>query len=590
MRMQRSLLFWIFLILPHLPVSAAIEKSNLKKDVEFLASDELKGRLTGTPEARRAAEYIAAEFLKAGLQNPSSSSSPFQSFEFTSGIELGTANVLSAEFADQKKSYKLQEDFIPVGFSEEGNVANAPVIFAGYGIRASDQKHDDYDGLQVRGKIVLVYRFGPEGNDPKSPFSRYYPIRYKAMTARDLGASALLVISENETDDQLLPLRKDSTFGSSGIPVFSLRRSIALEWLQNSKQTLPDRKDPHAFAGFEIHGVRVSLKSNLVRQKSKSDNVMGWLPAANPTEETIVIGAHYDHLGMGIEGSLAAKWDEVHNGADDNASGTAGLLEIARFFGARKNDLKRNILFIAFGGEELGVLGSTYFVKNPVIPLHNIVAMLNMDMIGRLRDQKLLVGGTGTSPQWQELLSRVNGQGLKITQNQDGYGPSDHSLFYSKDIPVLFFFTGAHNDYHKPGDDAEKIEYEGMVTILTYVSRIADQILEMRERPKFQRVKSSSQRVAAGGFRVYLGTIPDYAEEGKGVKLTGVREGSPAEKAGLQAEDRIVEFGGKKIDNVYDYTYALQQHEPGETVTVFVLRGEQRLSLQVKLEPRAARE
>jgi membrane-associated protease RseP (regulator of RpoE activity) len=222
-----------------------------------------------------------------------------------------------------------------------------------------------------------------------------------------------------------------------------------------------------------------------------------------------------------------------------------------------------------------------------VIPLKSIVAMLNMDMIGRLRDQKLVVGGAGTSPDWEKLLDDANEFGLKVTKHQDGYGPSDHSVFYGKDIPVLFFFTGSHPQYHKPEDDANLIEYKGEATVLEYVEKIMQEIMELPASPKFTRVSSQSEQIATRGFRVYLGTIPDYAEEVKGVKLTGVREGSPAEKAGIRGGDVIVEFGGKQIDNVYDYTYALQEHKPGDTVTVVVLRDGQRVSMEVKLEHRS---
>jgi hypothetical protein len=251
--------------------------------------------------------------------------------------------------------------------------------------------------------------------------------------------------------------------------------------------------------------------------------------------------------------------------------------------------LQRNILFVAFGAEELGVLGSSHFVKNSPVELENIVAMLNMDMIGRLRNQKLLVGGTGTAPEWKEILNGLNGNRLKLTFNEDGYGPSDHSVFYGKNIPVLFFFTGAHPEYHKPEDDPERIAYEGMVAVVDYVSRISENILALPSRPKFVRVKTSPGRgVATGGFNVYLGTIPDYAEEVKGVKLSGVREGSPAERAGMKSGDVIVDFAGKKIENVYDYTYALQQHKPDEVVTVIVLRDGKRLPLQIKLASRTS--
>jgi aminopeptidase YwaD len=461
-------------------------------------------------------------------------------------------------------------------------------VFAGYGIRAPDLEYDNYKGLDIKGKLVVVYRFGPEGDDPKSRYSTYYPLRYKGMIARDLGAAGLLVVSETAEDDELIPLRKDSSFGTSGIPILSVKRSVIEGWMKRSGKAFPDSKNPNDKLSFDFPDLQVSLASHLIREKSKSENVLGWLPAETPTKETLVFGAHYDHLGLGVEGSLSPKWGIVHNGADDNASGVAGVLELARVFGSRKNTLNRNILFIAFGGEELGVLGSSYFVKNPVIPLDDIVAMINMDMIGRLREKKLVVGGTGTSPAWNGILDEANVDGLKITKNEDGYGPSDHSMFYAKDIPVLFFFTGAHAQYHKPEDDANLIEYKGMVTVVNYVERVAEKILAMPSRAQFTRVNPKSSQIAAGGFRVFLGTIPDYSEEVKGVKLTGVIEGSPAEKAGIRAGDIIIEFGGKKVENIYDYTYALQEHKPGDFVTVIVLRNSNQVSMEVKLERRPA--
>ncbi len=464
------------------------------------------------------------------------------------------------------------------------------MIFAGYGIRAPDLKYDNYEGIDVKGKAVVCYRFGPEGDDPKSPYSQYYPLRHKAMIARELGAVAILTVSESEKEDELLKLRRDSSFGTSGIPVLSIKRSVFLEWIKMAGLKYPEKSDPHAATNFDLPGVQISVTTNMIRERSKSDNVLGWLSAKTPTKETLVVGAHYDHLGTGTEGSLSSKWGVVHNGADDNASGVAGLLEMARFHGSRKHQLQRNVLFVAFGGEELGVLGSGYFVKNPVIPLQDVIAMLNMDMIGRLRDKKLVVGGTGTSPAWKEMLQASNQDGLKITFNEDGYGPSDHSMFYAKNIPVLFFFTGAHAQYHKPEDDTALIEYKGMVKVLNYVSRIVERIIAMPSKPQFAKVKSNAQASGAGGFRVYLGTIPDYAAEVKGVKLTGVREGSPAEKAGIREGDIIVEFGGQQIQNVYDYTYRLQQHKPGDVVTVVVLRENKRTSLQVTLEKRASAE
>ncbi len=563
-----------------------INHSNIKRDVTFLASDEMQGRLTGTPEARKAAEYIARQFRESGLVHPPGMNSPYQQFEFTSGIKLGITNTLAMKSTTSRTEYQVGNDFIPTGFSEDAVIDNAPVVFAGYGIRTQDLKTDDYEGVDVKGKVVLCYNYGPEGDDPKSPYSTYYPIRYKAMTAREHGASALLIVSQTPDDDELLALRKDSSFGTAGIPVISIKRSVVTQWLQSAGVRYPDPEN-HDAMSFTLPNVTVSLKTNLVREKNKSDNVLGWLPAGKTTHETIVIGAHYDHLGLGIEGSLASRWGSVHNGADDNASGVAGLLELARYFSAPRPAPHRNILFIAFGGEELGVLGSTFYVKNPPFPLSNIVTMLNMDMIGRLRNKKLIVGGTGTSPSWNTILQEANTDGIKLTLNENGYGPSDHASYYARNIPVLFFFTGAHSEYHKPEDDAGLIEYDGLVTVTNYIARIVEKIDDLPAPPEFVRAKPGTQEAASRGFRVYLGTIPDYTEEVKGVKLTGVREESPSEKAGIKAGDIIVTLGDKTIENVYDYTYALQSFKPGDTATVVVLRDGQRISLPVTFEKKS---
>lgn len=559
-----------------------VSEQLLRKHVEYLASDAMKGRLTGTPEARQAAEYIAAEFKKYGLVNPPGMATPYQQFEFTSGVKLGADNKLSAAGS----AYKAEQDFIPSGFSDDAVLTGASVVFGGFGIQARDQKHDDYSGLDVKGKAVIVYRYGPEGDDPKSAFAQYYPVRYKAMTAREQGASALLVVAQEEDADELPKLRTDASFGTSGIPVLFIKRSVAAALLKQAGKEFPDPSNPHAGPmAFDLPGVTLNLHCHLIRERAHSDNVLGWLPAAAPAQETLVIGAHYDHLGLGIEGSLAPKWGEVHNGADDNASGVAGVLELARVFSERRSELKRNMLFMAFGGEELGDLGSGYFVKKPVLPLKDIVTMINLDMIGRLRDNKLVIGGAGTSSAWKDLLA--NSGDLKLTLNEDGYGPSDHSSFYAKDIPVLFFFTGAHAQYHRPEDDANTLNYPGMVEVLRYTELLADEIDVAQKAPEYTRAKSSGQEMAGRGFRVYVGTIPDYTEEVKGVKLSGVREGSPAEKAGLKGGDTIIQFGSKKVENIYDYTYALQDHKPGDVVTIVVLRDGKEVSVQATLERRA---
>lgn len=570
--------------------SAAFSEERLRKDVSALASPKLEGRLTGTPEAREAARYVAEGFRAAGLLPPPGAADYFAPFPFTAGVHAGEGNAVRLQAAGGEVSLVVGREVQPLGMSEDGDLRSLPVVFAGYGIRAPDLKWDDYQGLDVKGKAVAVYRWGPDGDDPKSPFALYYPIRYKAMAARELGAKALVVLGPSDGEDDLVPLSTTARGGSSGLVVLSARRAPFARAFAAAGRALPDPKDPHGPPlRFEVPGVTLSAVVRLVREKAEGVNVLGWLPATAPSQETVVLCAHYDHLGRGVEGSLAETKGEVHPGADDNASGTAGLLALARYF-AGKPERPRNLLFASFAGEELGTLGSSHLVKAPPLPLERVVAVLNFDMIGRLRENRLVVGGAGTSPVFKGLLEKANTEGLDLALGEDGYGASDHAVFYAQGIPVLFFFTGAHEDYHRPSDTPDKVLYGGEARVLRFAARAAEALLALPERPAYVRVAPPPGEAAGRGFRVYLGTIPDYASEGKGVRLMGVRPGSPAERGGLRKGDVIVRFGGKAVENVYDYTFALQDHRPGDTVEVTVLRDGSPLDLTVTLERRPGKD
>jgi aminopeptidase YwaD len=353
-----------------------------------------------------------------------------------------------------------------------------------------------------------------------------------------------------------------------------------------------------------------------MRREVPAYNVVGILDGSDPAlkNETIVIGAHYDHLGRGGEGSLAPRSGEIHHGADDNASGVAGVLELAHVFTTQRPKPKRTILFVAFSGEEEGLLGSSYYVNHPLAPLANTVAMINMDMIGRMKDRKLIIGGVGTAKEWRDIVGSGNSlQGMTVTAsagttplgipvvvsangrpivsmdssktfdltlNEDGYGPSDHSSFYSKQIPVLFFWTGTHEDYHKPSDTSDKINYEAEARVLSLVARIVRDIDQGDRRPTYTIAKSESSGRSTG-FRVYLGTIPNYADTNDGLLLDGVRDDSPASAAGLKAGDRIVKIAGRDVHNVYDYTYALGEMKAGQEYVIEVKRGTERFTLKI---------
>lgn len=570
------------------PPALEVSAENVKRDVTFLASPELKGRLTGSPEGRRAAEYVAGQLKAAGLVTVPGMASFFQPFEFTARVTLAEGNGLTIAAAGKSTRYEPETDYAPTGFSDDADVKGAPVVFAGYGIKAADLQYDDYAGLDVKGKAVFIYKYGPEGDDPKSKFSLYYPLRYKAMIAREAGAAAVVVMSPDPEDDEIMKLKTDRGFGTTGIPVLSAKRAVLETWVKSADKALPDLKNPKASPlTFEVPGATLSVACRLNREKATGDNVVAWLPATSPTDQTLVIGAHYDHLGLGIDGSLAASPGQVHPGADDNASGTSGLMELARGF-AKEEARGRNILFVAFGGEEMGTLGSSHFVKTPPVPLKSMVAMLNMDMIGRMRESKLTVGGAGTAAEWRPLLAASDTEGIVLTLNDDGYGASDHSLFNGKGIPVLFFFTGAHAEYHRPEDRPETLDYPQEARVLRFVSRVANGVLAFPAPPAYVVVKSSGKEGGRGNFRVYLGTIPDFNEEVEGVRLAAVRPESPAEAAGIKAGDTIVRLGDKRIANLYDYTYALQEHKPGETAPVVVLRDGKEVTLEVTFGKRAS--
>jgi len=531
----------------------------LKKDVSYLASDALEGRRTGTKGANDASRYIADEFSRLGLKRS------LQSFPYVAGVELGKGNALT--FGPNRDALQVGVDWLPLGFSTNGRVVAAPVS-VGFGITASELNHDDYAGGNAKGKIAIANQGTPDSDNPHGRFIRFEGVRWKAVAARNAGASALIVVAREDDfkSDRLTKLTFDNQGGDAGIPVVVVSRQ-GLEKIQKAAE--------------------ISLTIDVVRKEVPAYNVIGVLEGSDPVlkNENIVIGAHYDHLGHGGEGSgsLSPDSNDIHHGADDNASGTAGVLELARIFSAQRPRLKRTLVFIAFGGEEEGLLGSNYYVNHPVVPLANTVAMINMDMIGRMRDQKLSIGGVGTATEWRPMLTQTNG--FELTMSEDGLGPSDHSSFYLKQIPVLFFFTGAHNDYHKPSDTFEKINYTDEARILTLVTRIIRDLDAAEKRPTYVAVKSSSTP-RAGGFRVFVGTIPNYADSTNGLLIDGVRDDSPAAKAGIKAGDRVVKIGDREIKNVYDYTYALGEMKAGQEYVFEVVRGNEKLSLKVVPEGR----
>ena len=630
--------------------NVAPSTERLRAHVTFLASDKLEGRRTGTTGATVAADYIADEFAKLGLKplpQPGAKKLKnkfFQPFPYVSGVELGKGNELMFSFAPNPSApkvsanqtgFRVGEDWMPLGLSTNSRV-NAGLIFVGYGITASELKYDDYAGSNASGNIAIIFSGTPDGDNPHGQFARYEDVRWKAIAARNAGAKALIVIAseQNFQDDRLSRLRYDNSAGDAGLPVVAISRRAAIQilGLSDSAALLELEREAKSRATTEgkaysarTTGETVTLATDLVRREADAANVVGVLEGSDPNlkGETVIIGAHYDHLGHGGAGSLAPKEGEIHHGADDNASGVAGVLELARIFSAQRP--RRTLVFMTFSGEEEGLIGSNYYVNHPLVPLANTVAMINMDMIGRMKNKTLTVGGIGTAEEWRSMIESANllqgmtvsttagsqhgsspGVGVPIvvaangqpvvnsdpakqftlTLNSDGYGPSDHSSFYAKQVPVLFFWTGTHEDYHKPSDTADKINYDDEARIVSVVSRVIQSVDAADKKPTYTLAKTEATGRSTG-FRVYLGTIPNYADTNEGLLLDGVRDDSPAAKAGLKAGDRIVKLAGRDVRNVYDYTYALGEMKAGQEYDVEVMRGGERVKL--KLTPAARR-
>ena len=617
----------------------------LRAHISYLASDKLEGRRTGSPGADMAAEYIAREFARYGLRRSVGRDLPgmsileadsprryMQEFPFVSGVELGKNNSMlftphaqasttqtespATQTGARAASLDLRpgEDWMPLGFSSNARLANATMAFVGYGIKADEIHYDDYAGVPVAGRIVIAFDGTPDGDNPHGHFAQYADVRWKAIAARNSGAAALVVITreENFKDDRLSRLSFDNSSGEAGLPVVAISRQVAerifeagglapVAAVEKATQeivatlTQPVGTQKRVNASTPLQNVTLTIATDITHRNAPAYNVVGILDGSDPVlrNEFIVIGAHYDHLGRGGEGSLAPGEGEIHHGADDNASGVAGMLELARIFSMERKNLRRSLVFIAFSGEEEGLLGSNFYVNHPIVPLDKTVAMINMDMIGRMKDNRLIIGGVGTASEWRKWIEGTSALGritassgsanlynFSLTLNEDGYGPSDHSSFYSKQVPVLFFFTGTHNDYHKPSDTAEKINYEDEARIITFISVLMRSIDMDEKRPGYTVAKSESQGRSMG-FRVYLGTIPNYAESNDGLRLDGVREDSPAAKAGLKAGDRITRLAGREVRNVYDYTYALGEMKAGQEYEVELVRGTETLKLKI---------
>jgi hypothetical protein len=566
-------------------------------DIKSLTAPSMEGRGDGTKGLTRAAHMLEKRYKQLGLK-PAGSNSSFQPFTVITGAKLKSShNHFSVQDAAQKRELKLNQDFVPFSFSSSGSVS-APVVFAGYGASADEFGYDDYSGIDVKDKIVVVLRYEPAGFADKSGntgLTRHSQLISKAINARNHGAKAIVLMNGKlgDGEDDLLT-RFGSVSGpeNTGIVLVQVKNDVAEHWFQAAGKSLADAQGqinhgtkPQSFAFPDT--LHMSINVDIETTRATVNNVLAYLPGK--TDEYVIIGAHYDHLGRGNYDSLApSQVGQIHPGADDNASGTAGVLELARLFAPMKGELQRGILFASFAGEELGLLGSAHWVQEPTLPLDKAVAMLNMDMIGRIKDDKVYIGGVGTGSTLQAALERAQSKSnFKVEYSPGGYSASDHTSFVTKKIPVLFFFSGLHSDYHKPSDTWEKINSQSAARLVDVVASTGLQLASAPERPTFVTVVEDKPLAGGGGgYGPYFGSIPDFGQVENGVKFSDVKPASPAEKAGLKAGDILVQFGDKPIKNLYDFTDALRRSKVGDVVEVTVMRDGKPMKATVKLEQR----
>ncbi|MEZ6060895.1 MAG: M28 family peptidase [Planctomycetaceae bacterium] len=661
---------------------SAFAAADAVRHVEYLCRPQLQGRLTGTRGEKLATNYVALYLETLGLEPAGDDDTWFQEFEFTSGVSTGENNRLIASFrpadeviapneqSDAKpgsqadapknadsatrnatdqltatKNYQPGADWLPLAFSATGEFAPADVVFAGYGIQVPEgegfEEYDSFVHLDVKDKWVLAFRFMPEDLTPerRQYFARFSSLRFKAMKLRDMGARGLILVSgpTSGVREQLIPLQFDGSLAGTSLPVISVTNEVAGEWLKSAGRGLAtlqkklDSGDPAM--GFPIPGVSLSAVIDVQQERKTGRNVLGRLQLGDaPAHEIVVVGAHIDHLGAGSNSNSLARDDEqsqIHFGADDNASGVAAMLQIAEAL-AQARDAgalagKRDVVFAAWSGEELGLLGSSHYVKqletlfsqhaaalsgsepesdaqNPDAPdveqnaeasddtsgpntggLHMYVAAcLNMDMVGRMQE-KLILQGIGSSTAWDRLIEQANVPlGLPVTLQQDSYLPTDASVFFMHGVPILSAFTGNHGEYHTPRDTPEKLNYEGISKIAHLMSLVCRSLIADEKAPLYvsqDRPKDGQRRA---NLRAYLGTIPDYAESDvKGVLLSGVSKGGPADTAGIQGGDVIVMLAGRKIENIYDYTYAIEALKIDQEVEIVVKRNDEEVPLKV---------
>jgi hypothetical protein len=552
------------------PAGYRMTTDSVYRHIAVLASDSLEGREVGEAGEWKASQYIISIFKAAGLEPKGDDGSFLQPFEFTKRVDEGPENRLRIA----GRELLVQEDFQPLQHSNNGRFEFDTVVYVGYGIVTADSSHDDYAGLDVAGRAVLIRRYAPESASQDSDttavdttYDRYRSLVSKISTALDHGAKGIFFYTPATHDDTILS-RDAQHITPKDVPVIFLRRA----GLEKIGQPL---EEPLL--------TDVSGQTDLIRVRDTGYNVVGYLPGDDATVS--IIGAHYDHLGWGTSSSryLGAE-KKIHYGADDNGSGTAALLELARYFADPAHHLTHSLLFIAFSGEESGTLGSGHYVRNWTVDKAQTKMMVNMDMIGRLADQEsgLAIMGTGTCQEFKDYFEGLELVDLKTVFKESGAGPSDHTAFYHDSIPSLHFFTGAHKDYHTPDDVAEKIDSRGIVTVADLVADIVTHFDEVPGPLTFLRTKDDRPGGARGNLSVTLGIMPDFISELEGLGVDGVTPDKPGDRAGLLRGDVIIRMDQRKVGDIYDYMNALGKYRKGDTCNIMVVRSGDKLSMQVE--------
>ncbi len=569
----------------------------LLEQVRTLSAPETEGRGSGTQGGDRAAGHIVSVFRQLGLRPGGEAGGYLQRFPVTTGISLGPTNAFRI-VAPAPVELALGRDFTPLAVSADG-AAESEMVFAGYGITAPELGYDDYAGLDARDRIVLVLSREPRGSDPASPFRRpeayhYSERSHKIINARQHGARGIILVEHPDAASERLP-RLAGISQPWGVLAAFVTRAVADSLLAPAGKRLGELAaaidQAMAPRSLPLPGTRVRLEVSLSRERGMAANVVGLLPGTDPAlaDQAVVIGAHYDHLGRGGEGSLAPDLiGAIHPGADDNASGTAALLGLARAFAAA-GGAPRTLVFVAFSGEEMGLLGSAHHVAHPAVPLARTALMLNLDMVGRLRDGKLYVSGVDSGTGLRPLVAdAARGLPLDLRLQGDPHAPSDHTSFYTRERPVVFLTTGAHEDYHRPSDTWEKISAGGLETVTAFAARVISAVAAAPAPPGYVKIAAPPARgPRAAGYGPYLGVVPEFGESAvAGVKVSGVRTGSPAEKAGMRAGDVIVRFGPVTVKTLNDLTFALRGQRPGDRVELWLLRDGAEARVEAVLQER----